>query len=510
MAQATYDNLGQDPGKDTWGYNIVPAGKMIDYLSKGYPVRPGVQAKPPPGTKDMYSLPNADDLSPLIYAKAGTSPAKQPPVDPRADDKSKLMNQLYEAKGDLKNGSPSQGVTASHDHKDNLLDIFSHEAAKLPTEFIAGSRPLFNDGSRSAFMGYVAVSQPSGPDSERDAVFVWRGTIFKEEWAANFGQDKLVPFDPKFDQDGECPTADPHKPGVHDGFHDLYMRNARQPDPSNPGAVPALPKRGTKEVAPRTVVTQWLKKLQQEYNITTVTTTGHSLGGALSTLSAYDIGLQLKDMWADTEEAKAARKGWKTKAKPTVTAITFAAPRVGNLAFRIAFRNLKIKQLRICNVGDAVPLLPGTFALVGAAMLTMFNDHTYDDTDSPGVAPRDEAEYLLKSVPGKLGFKDRWDYHHVGTVLKVRSDKNFVDHSGKPLGATDTIGKHHNLEVYLYLLEKMGQPLASTTRNPVLLNKSDGILVDHDYPADWWRTAQATGYKLENDGRWQYPAKPIT
>ncbi|KAG2498919.1 hypothetical protein HYH03_003109 [Edaphochlamys debaryana] len=506
LTQATYDNLGLDPCNATWGYTTVAPGKMIDYLTQNYPLAPGVQITPstPKGTNELYFVPKADDLSPLIYAQAGAGVSEDLPPAPAGTD----------GKGALPGVNTLPGS--------ELFDRIFSAAASLPTALIGGSRPLFKQNpktgrglvSRSAFMGYVAVSQPSGPDSERDAVFVWRGTIFKEEWAANFGQDKLVPFDPKFDQDGECPTADPHKPGVHDGFHDLYMRNARQPDPSNPGAVPALPKKGTKEVAPRTVVTQWLKKLQQEYNITTVTTTGHSLGGALSTLSAYDIGLQLKDMWADPK-LESERKGWKTKAMPKVSAIAFAPPRVGNFKFLEDFSdNLHVKELRICNVKDAVPKIPGGWVQVLTSVLYKLGVNVFDDMDSPAErAFGSFYNWVCCVCSDTFNWRSRWGYFHVGQILEVDSDKNFVDHNGKPLGATDNIGKHHNLEVYLHFLDKKGvdakgQPL-TTNRNPLLLNKGDDILVDKEYPADWWRAHVDRGYQQLADGRWQFPAKPV-
>jgi len=34
--------------------------------------------------------------------------------------------------------------------------------------------------------------QPSGDAGEVDVVFVWRGTIFREEWSNNFAFDRLV------------------------------------------------------------------------------------------------------------------------------------------------------------------------------------------------------------------------------------------------------------------------------------------------------------------------------
>ena len=106
------------------------------------------------------------------------------------------------------------------------------------------------------------------------------------------------------------------------------------------------------------VVHHWMRKLMSTHNVTTITTTGHSLGGALSTLSAFDIAEELERLWAHGNSQ--VREGWVTKAKPKVTSISFAAPRVGNTTFLDKFRDtLKVKALRICNVGDSVPMTPG-------------------------------------------------------------------------------------------------------------------------------------------------------
>ncbi|KAG2498914.1 hypothetical protein HYH03_003104 [Edaphochlamys debaryana] len=579
--------LGLDPEAETWGYTTVAPGKMIKYLSKGYPLAPGVQITLPPGTNEIYSLPQDPDknLSPVIYAQAGrqqpppSTSAKvmatiaEPPaaMEPRAvEAATKIFNALYNAEGDVGKAATALGdgeeaaslraanrkldgaikqlrpktktfktaalgaegesdknahVTAEVDIDEAIallakaeaegddksaastaatttpqtmtamgrstgkvdFDLFWVPLASLVADLVFSELPLSKKPKtgRSAFMGYVAVSQPldpANPDSERDAVFVWRGTIFKEEWAANFVRDKLVTFNPGLEEEGKCRDAKASEVGVHAGFRDLYMRQAQQPDPRFPAVVPAKLKEPS---APRDVVTQWLKKLQRDYHHY-----HHSLGGALSTLSAYDIGLQLKDMWADTEEAKAARKGWKTKAKPTVTAITFAAPRVGNLKFRTEFRNeLKIKQLRICNVGDIVPKVPGILynALDFARSLFSEDDkYFYDDnTDSQAVIDKDDAgvKDMDANPPGK--FKARWDYRHVGTLLKQAPQPR----------------------VYLHFLDKKG--VGTTNRNPLLLNKSDHILVDKDYPAKWWHDKMRKGYKLGSDGRWKY-TKPIT
>jgi hypothetical protein len=63
--------------------------------------------------------------------------------------------------------------------------------------------------------------------------------------------------------------------------------------------------------------------------------------------------------------------------------------------------------------------------------------------------------------------------------------------------------------LYLYLVSLLGQqppvPLQSSTpRNPLLLNKSDDLLLDKTYPANWWLEPDRRGYRQE-DGYWVYP-----
>jgi len=96
----------------------------------------------------------------------------------------------------------------------------------------------------------------------------------------------------------------------------------------------------------------------KDYNIKTITATGHSLGGGLATLCAYDVALFLDQQWekgfGDPNFSK-----WETQEKPTVRMVTFAAPRAGNAAFVDHFNSLGIEALRVVNKGDMVPLVPG-------------------------------------------------------------------------------------------------------------------------------------------------------
>jgi hypothetical protein len=61
---------------------------------------------------------------------------------------------------------------------------------------------------------------------------------------------------------------------------------------------------------------KWLPLLMKEYNVTTITSTGHSLGAALSTLTAYGISELLRNQW-DTwkKDDWATKVGFETRAR---------------------------------------------------------------------------------------------------------------------------------------------------------------------------------------------------
>lgn len=70
---------------------------------------------------------------------------------------------------------------------------------------------------------------------------------------------------------------------------------------------------------------------------------GHSLGGALTTLSAFDIATNSQGI---------------SDVYPNIYAYTFASPRCGNIQFVDAYNNLDICSFRIFNTADIVPSLP--------------------------------------------------------------------------------------------------------------------------------------------------------
>lgn len=107
------------------------------------------------------------------------------------------------------------------------------------------------------------------------------------------------------------------------------------------------------------VVHAWLPQLLKEHKVSTITTTGHSLGGGLATLCALDVAQHLDQNWARWDKT-----GWKTKQRPQVRLVTYASPRLGNATFVDTFHKLGIAALRIENKGDLVPDVPGVCVCV--------------------------------------------------------------------------------------------------------------------------------------------------
>ena len=91
--------------------------------------------------------------------------------------------------------------------------------------------------------------------------------------------------------------------------------------------------------------------------IDTVITTGHSLGGALAVLCAFDLSIEFK---ANEElgEIKIPNKyGIGESVKRYIKCFTFGAPRVGNSHFRTAFHS----EVGIENCVQGVKNIQGSF-----------------------------------------------------------------------------------------------------------------------------------------------------
>lgn len=221
-----------------------------------------------------------------------------------------------------------------------------------------------------------------------------------------------------------------------------------------------------------------------------ITVTGHSLGGALALLSAYDIAeseINIRRSQQSTVSSSTNSylregstlpyirngldRGDVSETVVPITVFTFAGPRVGNDAFRARCEKLGIKTLRVVNEKDVVPHVPGVVL--------------------------NEDLHVLRSWIDKLP----WTYSHVGVELAISTQNSpylkwgFLD-----------FASHHNLEAYLHLLDAYVSTKKrfsfSGHRDLALLNKFSELLKpEYSVPSFWWQQ-ENKGLRKDEEGRW--------
>lgn len=163
--------------------------------------------------------------------------------------------------------------------------------------------------------------------------------------------------------------------------------------------------------------------------------------------------------------------------KLPVSVFSFASPRVGNLKFKERCNELGVKQLRVVNVHDKVPTMPGLIA--------------------------NEKNKMQKYLEDKVRFP--WSYAHVGTELAL-------DHTHSPfLKQTPDLGCAHNLEAHLHLLDgyhgKGKKFCLATKRDIALVNKDSNFLKPEYGVPPRWRQDLNKGLVKNSEGRWVVPER---
>ncbi|KAL0459187.1 UNVERIFIED_CONTAM: Phospholipase A1-Igamma3, chloroplastic [Sesamum latifolium] len=180
------------------------------------------------------------------------------------------------------------------------------------------------------WMGYVAVATDEEEIrrlGRRDIIIAWRGTVTYLEWIHDL-KDILHP----------AHFRDDPSIKIESGFFDLYTTKEKTCKYCSFSA--------------REQVLAELRRIIHRYrgeNLS-ITITGHSLGAALALLSAYDIAEMKLNIIDDGQEVIT---------KIPITVFSFSGPRVGNLKFKERCDELGIKVLRVVNVHDKVPTVPG-------------------------------------------------------------------------------------------------------------------------------------------------------
>ena len=332
----------------------------------------------------------------------------------------------------------------------------------------------------SNWMGFVAVATDEKEIrrlGRRDIMVSWRGTVMALEWMENL-RDFLAPTSPGH-REGRVVDGCNRKVKVERGFLSLY---------NSKDATTKYNKNSAAEQVKMEI--QRLVELYSDEELS-ITITGHSLGGALATLSAYDIAnsnctqrpqvklqKQTNNKEAGHDESDASRLD---NMSIPITAFTFASPRVGNDAFRDRLLELGVHALRIENVFDIVPKVPGLF--VNERAFTMFGG--LEQLVSP----------WLDRIP--------WTYTHVGEEVKLDQTRSAF------LKTKKDYGNSHNLELYLHLLSIYQGPNlpykgVTVDRDIALVNKSCNQLKDElRVPACWYQSKNK-GMEQQN-GRWVLP-----
>lgn len=285
----------------------------------------------------------------------------------------------------------------------------------------------------SNWMGYIAVSddEESKRIGCRDITIAWRGTIAPSEWFEDL-QGRLEPIG-----DGHGDVK------VEHGFLSLYTSKSQTSRYNKTSA--------SEQVMEE--VNRLVKLYRDRGEKVSLTATGHSLGGALALLNAYEAASAIPEL--------------------PVTVVSFGAPRVGNDAFGDRLNELKVKTLRIVVKQDVVPKLPGI----------LFN----------------EGLKILEGVTGTL----EWVYTHVGLELglDVKSSpylKHGIDLAG-----------FHSLETYLHLVDGyLGADSGfrqSAKRDVALVNKASGMLREELRIPECWNQSANKGLVCNAYGRWVQP-----
>ncbi|KAJ7296850.1 hypothetical protein O6H91_Y096600 [Diphasiastrum complanatum] len=330
----------------------------------------------------------------------------------------------------------------------------------------------------SNWIGFVAVST-SKRELERlgrrDIVVAFRGTVTHIDLLVDL-KKSLCPsgLDPR--SVGRSSQGDVR---VETGFLSLYITNKTAT-------------RYNQHSARQQLLTeiQRLKELYKDEELS-ISLTGHSLGAALALLSGYDLaesGLNIKPGKAscrcfnpsvsmslqNNSEQDIFDRHKDVDDKIPITVFSFAGPRVGNNSFRDRINQLGVKVLRVVNVNDLVPKVPGLLL--------------------------NEKFQFVRNWIDRIP----WTYSHVGVEFAINNQhSHYLQSSFDPCCL-------HNLEAYLHLIDGYigsGREFNCDmlSRDPALVNKSSNFLKSDRRIPSFWRQDKDKGLVKDLNGRLKFP-----
>ncbi|GAV82465.1 Lipase_3 domain-containing protein [Cephalotus follicularis] len=266
--------------------------------------------------------------------------------------------------------------------------------------------------TQTSWIGYVAVCQDKEEIARlgrRDIVIALRGTATCLEWLENLRATLT-----SLTADDDVVPNYSGLPMVESGFLSLYT--------SRTATCPSLQDMVREEIA------RVLEMYGDEPLSFTIT--GHSLGAALATVTAYDINSHFDN-------------------SHMVTVMSFGGPRVGNRSFRCHLEKSGTRILRIVNSDDLITKVPG-FVI-----------------DNSDVA--EEQAINVANLPSwfqKRMQDTQWVYADVGQELRLSSRES-------PYLSKGNVATCHALSTYLHLVNgfvSSSCPFSATARRVLRKN----------------------------------------
>ncbi len=276
---------------------------------------------------------------------------------------------------------------------------------RILAEFWHTDRPVGRLQLETVPFGFIALkSSHHGQTSKEDEVYVvFRGTLNSQEWAANTRFKKA-----------EVIKGVPAAGFVHRGFNAIFETSFADRLKSSRGIYTSLKRKALRIKPPPEIRQQSIRETLESilFNSELVSPkakiyiTGHSLGGALALLAGRVLANAGRSIASKNNPAR------ESQYSANLAICTFAAPRVGDNAFKSVFNDTNV--FRYVNTEDVVPTVPpATSRLLGADMnLTPEGLRSYKSDGISSIA--DIYQATAGSVQRGQGKVEQKPFTHVG------------------------------------------------------------------------------------------------
>ncbi len=276
---------------------------------------------------------------------------------------------------------------------------------RILAEFWHTDRPVGKLQLETVPFGFIAVKiSENEQGTNTDEIYVvFRGTLNSQEWAANSRFKKA-----------EVVKGVAGAGFVHQGFNSIFENSFTDRLKSSRGLYTNLKRRVLRIQPPLEIRQQSIRETLESILFNTelvspdakIYITGHSLGGALALLAGRVIA-NAGRVIAD-EDSAAGENPY----SENLAICTFAAPRVGDNAFKSVFNDINV--VRYVNTEDIVPTVPpATSRLLGEDMsLTPEGLRSYKSDGISSIA--NIYQSTAGSVQRANGKNEQNPFTHVG------------------------------------------------------------------------------------------------